>query len=96
MQDAHEFLNYLLNECSELLEKEAKARKEPGSASGYVSSSSAPAQQQLADGPSQQPEAASSSQSQAPPATWVHELFQVWFAGLSVLASTLANGRSVR
>ena len=27
LQDAHEFLNYLLNECSELLEKEAKARK---------------------------------------------------------------------
>ena len=25
-QDAHEFLNYLLNECSELLEKEAKAK----------------------------------------------------------------------
>ena len=27
LQDAHEFLNYLLNECSELLEKEAKAKK---------------------------------------------------------------------
>ena len=27
VQDAHEFLNYLLNECSELLEKEAKAKK---------------------------------------------------------------------
>lgn len=26
MQDAHEFLNYLLNECSELLEKEAKEK----------------------------------------------------------------------
>ena len=26
MQDAHEFLNYLLNECSELLEREAKAK----------------------------------------------------------------------
>lgn len=25
-QDAHEFLNYLLNECSELLEKEAKSK----------------------------------------------------------------------
>ncbi|CAL8463689.1 g3223 [Coccomyxa elongata] len=75
-QDAHEFLNYLLNECSELLEKEAKARKERESASGYVSPSSAPAEQQQADGPLVQPEAASSSQSQAPPATWVHELFQ--------------------
>ncbi len=78
MQDAHEFLNYLLNECSELLEKEAKACKKRESASEYVSSSSAPAQQQQqADVPPMQPEAASSSQGQAPPATWVHELFQV-------------------
>ena len=29
MQDAQEFLNYLLNECSELLEKEAKAAGAP-------------------------------------------------------------------
>ena len=26
VQDAHEFLNYLLNECSELLEKDQKQR----------------------------------------------------------------------
>ena len=26
MQDAHEFLNFLLNECSELLEKAQKAK----------------------------------------------------------------------
>lgn len=36
MQDAHEFLNYLLNECSELLEKEAKSMK------GHISSAKLP------------------------------------------------------
>lgn len=42
MQDAHEFLNYLLNKCSELLEKEAKVRRaaEPPPAAENADSSS--------------------------------------------------------
>ena len=36
MQDAHEFLNYLLNECSELLEKEAKERDPKGQISKFL------------------------------------------------------------
>ena len=36
VQDAHEFLNYLLNECSELLEKEAKERDPKGQISKFL------------------------------------------------------------
>lgn len=78
VQDAHEFLNYLLNECSELLEKEAKARAAKEEASGQAASaSSAPSQQQQIEGQSAQSDPGSSPQHKAQPATWVHELFQV-------------------
>ena len=64
MQDAHEFLNYLLNECSEILEREAKARlaKQPGDAhiNGYQDQTSVD----------------SKAKQQNPP-TFIHELFQV-------------------
>ncbi|CAL5224372.1 g7047 [Coccomyxa viridis] len=83
-QDAHEFLNYLLNECSELLEKEAKARKAaespPAAENNADSASQAELQQQ------RQQETNNSAESnggvvavapkQAPPPTWIHDLFQ--------------------
>ncbi|KAK9917186.1 hypothetical protein WJX75_001669 [Coccomyxa subellipsoidea] len=76
-QDAHEFLNYLLNECSELLEKEAKARAAKEEASGQAgSASSAPSQQQQIEGQSAESDPGSRPQHKAEPATWVHELFQ--------------------
>jgi spermidine/putrescine-binding protein len=91
-QDAHEFLNYLLNECSELLEKEAKARAEQ---QGGSPPQAAAAQGPFAGQRDQQPPDAQpapmddrkssvssssgsgSNNAQKLPPTWIHELFQV-------------------
>lgn len=99
VQDAHEFLNYLLNECSELLEKEAKATRERENSSGQAQSSSAPAvavtataQQQSEDRKTAEAQPLiGQPQSQAAPATWVHELFQVCF----VICSTLQHSQEL-
>jgi ubiquitin carboxyl-terminal hydrolase 12/46 len=61
-QDAHEFLNYLLNELVDILEKEAKANE--------VKTSN---QEQVNNGISN----GSANGSQERPITWVHKLFQV-------------------
>ena len=89
MQDAHEFLNYLLNECSELLEREAKAKS--GAPANPLSTAQQQQQQhqqrvlsgQLASTPEpgagkagQQAEQQKEPPEAAPP-TFIHELFQV-------------------
>ena len=84
LQDAHEFLNYLLNECSELLEKEGKAKRAaegPSAAENNADSSS------QAEWLRQQQESGQSAESigaevaapkkAVPPPTWIHKLFQV-------------------
>ncbi len=61
-QDAHEFLNYLLNDIAETLVKEKKLPGRPRGAEEHAASP---------------PAGRSSGQPRpAPPATWVHELFQ--------------------
>ncbi|KAL6552162.1 Ubiquitin carboxyl-terminal hydrolase 3 [Orobanche gracilis] len=60
-QDAHEFLNYLLNELVDILEKEARATK------------SDPEVQKIADGPTN---TSSNSPPKEPVITWVHRNFQ--------------------
>ena len=86
LQDAHEFLNYLLNECSELLEKEAKAKRpvEPRSDAENADSSSQQELQQQRQESGQSAESSNSEPAQAvppkqaaPPLTWIHDLFQV-------------------
>ena len=86
LQDAHEFLNYLLNECSELLEKEAKARKAtegPTAGENNADSASQADWQQR-----QRQESGRKAESNGagvvaalkqapPPPTWIHDLFQV-------------------
>ena len=70
LQDAHEFLNYLLNECSEVLEKEAAEEKRAKSASAAA----------LSNGFHHSQEEARPASGNPPgqiPQTWIHELFQV-------------------
>ncbi|KAJ4890805.1 Ubiquitin carboxyl-terminal hydrolase 4 [Raphanus sativus] len=64
-QDAHEFLNYLLNELGDILEKEAKAAKTDNK------TSSSP--EKISNGPKLlQPNGAHKE----PTVTWVHKIFQ--------------------
>ncbi|CAN6891497.1 unnamed protein product [Brassica oleracea] len=63
MQDAHEFLNYLLNELDDILEKEAKADNETSSSPGKISNGPKLLQ---ANGVHKEPTV-----------TWVHKIFQV-------------------
>ena len=85
LQDAHEFLNYLLNECSELLEREAKAKRpvEPPSPAENADSSSQQEQQRQRQESGQSADSSSSTaegipeKKAAPPPTWIHDLFQV-------------------
>ena len=89
VQDAHEFLNYLLNECSELLEKEAKAKLGPPATSLAVAQQQQQQQQQRLQSGQQASTSEPSSgangqqaeqQTQPPdaaPPTFIHELFQV-------------------
>jgi membrane protease subunit (stomatin/prohibitin family) len=87
LQDAHEFLNYLLNQMAELLEAQNKAAggnshaasngMAPGSnsssqAGGSSSSPFASYSGSLSAGNCSQPQ----QQQQQPAATWVHEIFQ--------------------
>ena len=60
-QDAHEFLNYLLNECAELLEKREKKAAGPAAAQtgGEASASDEP-----------------SEPAPYKPKTWIHALFE--------------------
>lgn len=66
MQDAHEFLNYLLNELVDILEKEAQATKPDNE------TSSSPGK--IANGP-KLPQA--NGVHKEPIVTWVHKIFQV-------------------
>ena len=90
LQDAHEFLNYLLNECSELLEKEAKSksRAEPPSDAEDADSRAQQEQQRQRQEPGQNTESSScepaeavSLKKTAPAPTWIHDLFQVRRSG---------------
>jgi ubiquitin carboxyl-terminal hydrolase 12/46 len=65
-QDAHEFLNFLLNELVDILEKEAKAVK---SDSGPQSSP-----EKVANGSIN---GLANGNHKAPVVTWVHKIFQV-------------------
>ena len=60
-QDAHEFLNFLLNELVDILEKESQAAKCP------------PSQERIANGQNN----AQSNGVKEPLVTWVHKNFQV-------------------
>ncbi|CDY50263.1 BnaC03g61300D [Brassica napus] len=62
-QDAHEFLNYLLNELDDILEKEAKTDNETSSSPGKISNGPKLLQ---ANGVHKEPTV-----------TWVHKIFQV-------------------
>jgi len=59
-QDAHEFFNYTLNECCEILEREARARRDRDP----------PDEAERADG------TATDTRGAAPVTTWIHEIFQ--------------------
>nr|VDD64329.1 unnamed protein product [Brassica oleracea] len=63
LQDAHEFLNYLLNELDDILEKEAKTYNETSSSPGKISNGPKLLQ---ANGVHKEPTV-----------TWVHKIFQV-------------------
>ncbi|KAH0853269.1 LOW QUALITY PROTEIN: hypothetical protein HID58_093354 [Brassica napus] len=67
-QDAHEFLNYLLNEVVDILEKEAKATTKP---ERETSSSSSP--EKIANGPKAP---LANGVHKEPVVTWVHNIFQ--------------------
>lgn len=66
-QDAHEFLNFLLNELVDILEKEAKAAKP---ASGNLAHPSGKAFSGTMNG-------VANGDQQKPVTTWVHKIFQV-------------------
>jgi hypothetical protein len=61
LQDAHEFLNYLLNECAELLEKREK--KAGGQAAAQAGSEASASDEPSAPAPYK-------------PKTWIHALFE--------------------
>lgn len=63
VQDAHEFLNYLLNELVDILEKEARAAKSDHEISTKI-----------ANGPTN---ISSNGPLKEPVITWVHKNFQV-------------------
>nr|VDD17546.1 unnamed protein product [Brassica rapa] len=62
MQDAHEFLNYLLNELDDIFQKEAKTDNETSSSPGKISNGPKLLQ---ANGVHKEPTV-----------TWVHKIFQ--------------------
>lgn len=73
MQDAHEFLNFLLNELVDILEKESHAVK--------TSPETSPPSEKIANGP-KNPEA--NGVKKEPLVTWVHKNFQVSLHGFSL------------
>ena len=81
-QDAHEFLNYLLNEIAETLLKEQAALKQRQAAGGKAVAPPEPAAagdaRAVAKSPDPSISSADGSGSGAfrPPPTWVHEIFE--------------------
>ncbi|KAL0751342.1 hypothetical protein Bca101_033345 [Brassica carinata] len=73
-QDAHEFLNYLLNELDDILEKEAKTDNETSSSPGKISNGPKLLQ--------------ANSVHKEPTVTWVHKIFQ--FKSLSKFSILLS------
>lgn len=65
-QDAHEFLNYLLNELVEILEKESRAAKSDAEVS--------PPSEKITNGPTS---VNANGAQKEPLVTWVHKNFQV-------------------
>jgi hypothetical protein len=66
LQDAHEFLNFLLNELVDILEKECKAAKELAQNSSSNKNLNGPINNGQANGSRKEPDT-----------TWVHKCFQV-------------------
>jgi hypothetical protein len=92
MQDAHEFLNYLLNEMADLLEAQDKAARQRAHAARPAQPLHQQQQQQrqnssggagnpvhVAGGVQQQQQHGQQQQQVQPRPTWVHEIFQVLF-----------------
>lgn len=77
-QDAHEFLNFLLNELVDILVKEAQAaNSNSGSHTSPEKVVGNGATNGLANGNHKEPVV-----------TWVHKIFQVWFFNPSVTVPT--------
>ena len=74
MQDAHEFLNFLLNELVDILEKEAKAAKSISDPQVPLEKRANGSLNGLANGNHKEPFV-----------TWVHKIFQVWMPTNCVL-----------
>lgn len=66
VQDAHEFLNFLLNELVDILEKEAKAAKSNSGSQGHPEKLTNGVINGMANGNHKEPIV-----------TWVHKIFQV-------------------
>lgn len=83
-QDAHEFLNFLLNEIVDTLEKEAQAAKNDQEASSPAEkTANGPKNAHANGGPKEQLD------------TWVHKNFQVLSAGFIYLLITLTSMRMI-
>ncbi|XP_049364667.1 ubiquitin carboxyl-terminal hydrolase 4 isoform X1 [Solanum verrucosum] len=79
-QDAHEFLNYLLNELVDILEKEASAAKSDQETSSPT--------EKIANGPTS---VQANGVKKEPLVTWVHKNFQVYLPGLFKLGCLVLN-----
>lgn len=77
-QDAHEFLNYLLNEITDILAKEVPKRngRSPSSRSSSPSKRNGSPRKAMPRMPSLQQLQAAAAETAQTPSTWVHELFQ--------------------
>lgn len=73
MQDAHEFLNFLLNELVDILEKESHKVRSELQPSSIVGAVNGPSNHQI------------NGVKKGPLITWVHKNFQVNFLGIYVV-----------
>lgn len=81
-QDAHEFLNFLLNELAENLEKEERVHREsepstPSTSEGHADGGYERANGHMNGQPNGVTESAKSGGQSRPTKTWVHDIFQV-------------------
>jgi ubiquitin carboxyl-terminal hydrolase 12/46 len=79
LQDAHEFLNFLLNELVDILEKEARAAKSNSGKQAPLEKLPNGALNGMANGNHKEPMV-----------TWVHKIFQVNLCSISVFCMCLS------